>query len=117
MVRFAPLATLLAAATLAAAALARPARRDGPPPADLQEWLERIDAKRLERDVRTLAGFGTRHPLSSTDDPARGIGAARRYLDAELRAAADAIQAAAPKGSAPFASLRVQAFEQRLTRG
>jgi hypothetical protein len=114
MARLAPLATL---SVLAAVALARPATRDGPAPADLGDRLARVDAKRLERDVRTLAGFGTRHPLSATDDPAHGIGAARRWLEGELRAAADAINAALPKGSAPIASLRVQPFEQRVARG
>jgi peptidase M28-like protein len=117
MARLETLARLASLAALAAVALARPARRDGPPPADLRDRLALVDAKRLERDVRTLAGFGTRHPLSATDDPARGIGAARRYLDAELRAAADAINAAVPKGSAPIAALRVQPFEQRAARG
>ena len=36
---------------------------------------------RLERTVRDLVGFGTRHVLSATDDPARGTGAARDYLE------------------------------------
>ena len=45
---------------------------------------------RLESHVRTLAGFGTRHTLSVTDDPARGIGAARNWIRATLaRCAAD----------------------------
>jgi acetylornithine deacetylase/succinyl-diaminopimelate desuccinylase-like protein len=38
---------------------------------------------RIERDVRVLAGFGTRHTLSA-DHPTRGIHAARRYLAAEF---------------------------------
>lgn len=45
---------------------------------------EHESAARLERDVRALAGFGTRHTLSQTDDDERGIGAARRWLAAEL---------------------------------
>jgi hypothetical protein len=90
---------------------------DGPAPADLAAPLARIDAQRLERDVRTLAGFGTRHPLSATDDPKRGVGAARRWLEAELHAAVDAIDAAAPKEGAPPAALRVQPFDQRIARG
>ena len=35
--------------------------------------------------VRTLAAFGTRHSLSSADDPARGIGAARRWIKDDAR--------------------------------
>ena len=41
-------------------------------------------AQRLEQDVRTLAGFGTRHTLSETASDVRGIGAARRWLAAEF---------------------------------
>ena len=41
-------------------------------------------AGRLERDIRVLAGFGTRHTLSDTVSAARGIGAARRWIKAEF---------------------------------
>ncbi|MBC8330126.1 MAG: M20/M25/M40 family metallo-hydrolase [Planctomycetes bacterium] len=44
---------------------------------------------RIERDIRKLAGFGTRHTLSDTADPERGIGAARRWLADELRRISD----------------------------
>lgn len=46
--------------------------------------VPRANAARLERDIRTLAAFGTRHTLSVTDHPTRGIGAARRWLHGEL---------------------------------
>ena len=39
---------------------------------------------RLESDIRTLAGFGTRHTLSDTVSATRGIGAARRWIHAEF---------------------------------
>jgi hypothetical protein len=42
-------------------------------------------AARVERDVRTLVGFGTRHTLSDTVSTTRGIGAARRWLFAEFQ--------------------------------
>ena len=42
--------------------------------------LEEIDAGRIEVSVRRLAAFGTRHTLSSQDDPNRGIGAARDWI-------------------------------------
>ena len=42
------------------------------------------DAARLRADVETLVSFGTRHTLSSPDDPKRGIGAARRWAAAEF---------------------------------
>ncbi len=41
-------------------------------------------AARIEADIRTLAGFGTRHTLSDTLSPTRGIGAARRWIHAEF---------------------------------
>jgi hypothetical protein len=46
--------------------------------------------ERLEADIRTLAGFGTRNTLSDTLSDTRGIGAARRWIKAEMdRIAAD----------------------------
>ncbi|RVU06247.1 M20/M25/M40 family metallo-hydrolase [Novosphingobium umbonatum] len=41
--------------------------------------------ERLRATVSTLVSFGTRHTLSSQDDPKRGIGAARRWAEAQLR--------------------------------
>jgi hypothetical protein len=40
----------------------------------------------LRADVEALVGFGTRHTLSDQDSPTRGIGAARRWGEAEFRA-------------------------------
>ena len=39
---------------------------------------------RLRADVATLVGFGTRHTLSTTTDPRRGIGAARNWAAGEF---------------------------------
>ncbi len=41
-------------------------------------------SQRLGADLRTLVGFGTRHTLSDTLSPTRGIGAARRWIHAEF---------------------------------
>ena len=41
-------------------------------------------ADRIERDIRTLVGFGTRSTLSDTVSDTRGIGAARRWIKAEF---------------------------------
>ncbi len=41
-------------------------------------------AARIQRDIETLVGFGTRHTLSETTSDTRGIGAARRWLQAEF---------------------------------
>jgi hypothetical protein len=66
-------------------------------PADAQQvlvgskkskWVEPIVAEispaRIEATIRKLASFGTRHSLSDPDNPVRGIGAARRWIKAEL---------------------------------
>lgn len=49
-----------------------------------------ISADRLESDLHTLVGFGTRHTLSEIDSDTRGIGAARRWIESEFRAIAAA---------------------------
>ena len=76
--------TLLSAAM--AAPLAGVAGRDRPAPADgdLRAILREISPRRIEQAIRKLVSFGTRHTLSAQDDPARGIGAARDWLFAEL---------------------------------
>jgi hypothetical protein len=43
-----------------------------------------ISSARIEATIRKLASFGTRHTLSDPDHPNRGIGAARRWIKAEL---------------------------------
>lgn len=66
--------TLIAAALLPAAAFAQSAPQTTPSP------------ERLRATVTSLVGFGTRHTLSSQDDPKRGIGAARTWAEAQFRA-------------------------------
>ncbi|KIU27991.1 peptidase M28 [Sphingomonas melonis] len=68
------LVPLLAAAVAAATPPA-------PPPAPPMP-----SATRLRGDVTALVGFGTRHTLSSTTDPKRGIGAARNWMAEQLTA-------------------------------
>jgi hypothetical protein len=50
------------------------------PDRELRALLREIDARRIEATIRKLASFGTRHTLSSQDDPVRGIGAARDWI-------------------------------------
>lgn len=50
----------------------------------LYEIIDNVSAVRIERDIRTLAGFGTRHTLSDTVSDKRGIGAARRWIKASF---------------------------------
>ena len=49
-----------------------------------------VSQERLRADVEKLVSFGTRHTLSSPDDPERGIGAARRWAQGEFRKAGEA---------------------------
>ncbi len=46
--------------------------------------LNEISAEQIEKNIRTLAGFHTRHSLSDTVSDKTGIGAARRWIKAEL---------------------------------
>lgn len=46
--------------------------------------VDSVRASRVEADIRRLVGFGTRNTLSDTLSPARGIGAARRWIKAEF---------------------------------
>lgn len=50
----------------------------------IYDIIEASSAERLEKDIRTLANFGTRHTLSDTVSQTRGIGAARRWIKAEF---------------------------------
>src|SRR5262245_33123775 len=54
------------------------------PDHELQAILREIDQDRIEAIVRKLVSFGTRHTLSSQDDPVRGIGAARDWIFAQM---------------------------------
>jgi hypothetical protein len=50
------------------------------PSAELRRMLAEVDQRRIEAIIRRLVAFGTRHTLSTQDDPVRGIGAARDWL-------------------------------------
>ena len=50
----------------------------------IQEVLARIDPAAIQKYVEKLVSFGTRHTLSDTVSPTRGIGAARRWIRSEM---------------------------------
>src|SRR5688572_31406682 len=52
--------------------------------------LAEIDAARMPAVVTRLTEFGTRHTLSDTTSPTRGIGAARNWIKSEMEAASQA---------------------------
>lgn len=53
----------------------RPPATAQAPSRELRTLLKEIDPDRIEATVRKLVSFGTRHTLSTQDDPDRGIGA------------------------------------------
>jgi hypothetical protein len=57
-----------------------------PPKADarMYEIVASVSAERIEKDIRTLAAFGTRNTFSDTVSATRGIGAARRWIKGEF---------------------------------
>ena len=81
------LAALLAVAANAVAAT--PQAADKAPDITRQQpqikkILAEISPKRIEGYVAKLVSFGTRHTMSETESDTRGIGAARRWIKAEL---------------------------------
>ena len=72
---------------LASLAFPSPAFAQAPGPAPnpaIARIVAEVDAARIEATIRKLAAFGTRNTLSDPDHPTRGIGAARRWMKAEL---------------------------------
>ena len=85
-------------AVLLVAALANPQAfsAQGTAPADvdprIQKLVASISEERLSALVQKLAGFGTRHTLSDTSSPTRGIGAARQWILDELTQSSPRLQ-------------------------
>ncbi len=74
---------------LVLAALAPAALGQSRDPA-VDAMLRDISPEVIDRIVRKLAGFHTRHTFSPRDDPDRGIGAAARFIEAEFRRISEA---------------------------
>ncbi|KAL8654511.1 MAG: hypothetical protein Q9210_001456 [Variospora velana] len=55
------------------------------PDAELQDILSEVDPERIEAIITKLVSFGTRHTLSNQTDPTRGIGAARNWIEEQMR--------------------------------
>jgi len=71
-----------------------PAKRSAPSSRAHNEVISSIvrdiDARNIERTIRTLVSFGTRNTLSEQNDPKRGVGAARDWLYGEFLKIAEA---------------------------
>lgn len=50
----------------------------------IEEIVQKISAQRIDANIKKLVSFGTRHTASDTVSDTRGIGAARRWIKAEL---------------------------------
>ena len=96
---------------LAALALivARPAA--AAPDADprIAKVLADVSPARLEAILRKLESFETRHLLSATDTPGRGIGAAREWIRAEMASYSPRLQVS-------FDAYRIPKQGDRVTR-
>ena len=46
--------------------------------------IDNVSKERIERDIKKLVSFGTRHTMSETESDTRGIGAARRWIKSEF---------------------------------
>jgi len=101
---------LLRASVVAAAclAVAPPAVAQDADPR-IQQVLAQVSPERLKTIVDHLAGFGTRHTLSSQIDPTRGIGAAARWIHDELASASPRLQVA-------FEDYEIPAQGERILR-
>jgi hypothetical protein len=91
-------AHLLVAVALAAASTTATAAAPGAPNPQVAAVVSEVSPARIEARIRKLASFGTRNSFSDTESPTRGIGAARRWIKAELeecsRAAGGRLQVA-----------------------
>ena len=74
--------TGMTAALLSAGVLAAPAGDRVQP--QIERVVAEISPQRIEAHVRKLVGFQTRHTMSDTVSDTQGIGAARRWIKAEL---------------------------------
>ena len=68
-------------ATTAGAAVAAPTPQDR----RLAGIAAPVSAARMKADVEKMVSFGTRHTMSSQTDPKRGIGAAVRWAEGEMK--------------------------------
>lgn len=81
--------------------------------ADIVAMLEEVSAANLQTLVEKLVSFHTRHSLSNTTSDERGIGAARRWIKAELERYAET---SGGRLRVEFDSFTVEPDGRRITR-
>ncbi|MFG0286167.1 MAG: M28 family metallopeptidase [Phycisphaerales bacterium JB039] len=72
-----------------------------PPDPSASDSLAGLSGGRARANVEALVGFGTRHTLSETESDERGIGAARRWILAELQSYGGRLEAKLERFEAP----------------
>lgn len=55
------------------------------PDKELKALLDQFSSKNIEKNIKKLVSFGTRHTLSTQNDTQRGIGAARDWIASEMK--------------------------------
>jgi hypothetical protein len=58
----------------------------------VKQIVDAVSQERIAATLKKLEGFGTRYILSSQDDPAHGIGAAKRWIHDELQSYSPRLQ-------------------------
>jgi len=79
----------IAAALLGGAASAQQLEYPSTEVERMHGFVKAVSAKNIEKDITKLVSFGTRHSLSDTKSETRGIGAARRWIEAEFKRIAE----------------------------
>ncbi|HEV8254735.1 MAG TPA: M20/M25/M40 family metallo-hydrolase [Vicinamibacteria bacterium] len=100
----APLVLALVAQAPPAASVERPDRDPR-----IVRLLEAVSEERLAATLRKLVSFETRHTLSATDSPERGIGAARQWIR-------DETARSSPRLQVSFDSHEIPPQGERITR-
>lgn len=72
-------------AALMACTLCAYAESPAPEQPQLHNIADAVDARELRATIEALVGFGTRHTMSDTQSPTRGIGAARRWAQSRFQ--------------------------------
>jgi hypothetical protein len=83
---FFPLRTMAATALLGASVIATAAEPDtAARQPEIDQIVRDISPQRIEAYIAKLSSFETRHTMSDTVSDTRGIGAARRWIESELK--------------------------------
>ena len=80
---------------------------------EIQKMVDQISAENLKNNIVKLVSFGTRHSLSDTISEKRGIGAARRWVAAEMKKYAAASEGRLMVELDPFT---VEADDRRIPK-